>query len=465
MTTKQEFLDQVAASISSYPTAAQFYQARDPRLMASLEAMATMLAMASMERDVQSMEQFTKARDVTVLADASIKGVLPFGTPTKNQITITNTTATAFTVLTGRVLLDTQGRPHIVDQGATVPASGSATVTTWQQSSRTFNHTVSASQPFYLIPVAAPENERKIVKIQVKLGATEFAYVPDFVNVAPGDQMFHLFTDEFRDLYIEFGATTIAGYQPAAGEVFTITVTETEGQIEQAVGSQFTFETATTLAEAGAALTLAAVLQPGADPMDIRTMREVTSYPSIYDPSAVYLGNFDFLLRRQLSPFKFLSVWNEQREEEVRGPDIDNINRLFVSALKDGVAQPTLEAQIVEVIRGADDSYRITFVAAAVVEIPVEITIRLAAVYDTVAVQQQVIGLVLTEYGIDSPFAKRGQGKVQYKRLYDLIENNVPALQDREADMQIAITDAGATLPEQFRYVSPASLTVNVLYG
>ena len=75
MKTKQDFEQVAAAAITDYPLAAQLFQARDQRLLARIGAEAAMLALYSQQQDVAAMEPFTKARDVTVLADAAVKGV------------------------------------------------------------------------------------------------------------------------------------------------------------------------------------------------------------------------------------------------------------------------------------------------------------------------------------------------------------------------------------------------------
>lgn len=463
--TKKDFQDKIAAEISNYPTAAQFFQARDPRLLASLDAMAAMLALLSSEQEVAAFEPFTKARDMTVLADAAVKGVLPFGKPQRVQIAVVNANTTPYTINTGRRILDTQGRVYVVDTGVTIPASGSAMITAYQQAERSFDHTVSVSQPFYMVEVPEPDAGLYVASVRViSADGEEFEYIPDFVNIEVGQLTFHLLSDEQRRLYIEFGASAIAGYQPQAGEVLTVIVQDTEGAVELAVGSKFAFEYSGSLFENKITMTLDSVLSPGAAPMDIATLREVTSYPSTYDESAVYLGNFDFLVRRQLSPFRFLSVWNEQREEEVRGPNVDNINTLFVAALKDGVDQTTLEGQIEEVIWTADDSYKIAHVAVNEEAIPVTITAYVQAVYDFEAVKSQIREIVLAQYGRDSAWAKRGQGRILYKRIYDRLVSSVQALQGEGSDLQVAVTDPpGSIMPEDFRYVSEASLTINVL--
>lgn len=464
MKTKAEFERAMVDAISAYPAASLYYQVRDPRLLAALSANAAMLAMLSTEQDVASMEPYTKARDMTVLADAAVKGVLPFGSPTVARIKIENAGAGAVQVTAGRRLRDTQGRIWTVTVGGTAPPAGSALIEAEQVSLSSFDHVVGAPRGFYRIDVPQPENGH-IVSVRLA-GATAgaFEYVAGFVNVSPGDKVFHLATDEKRRLYIQFGSSDSVGYQPAGGESFTVTTSETEGAITLSATSLFTFQYSASVYESAAKMSLVEVLSPGADPMDIATMREVCSYPSTYDNNAVYLGNYDFLVRRNLSPFKFLSIWNEQREEEVRGPNQDNINALFIAARKTGVEAATLQTQIRRIIEGADDALRLKFVEIIDIEIVVKITIFAQSVYDFAAVKQDAIDLVLANYGEDSAWAKRGEAVIRYKDLYDALTNDIQALGDRNSDLRVEVVNVDvAPNPEQFRRVTASSLTVNVV--
>lgn len=464
MKTKSDFQAAIAAEISNYPVAAELYRARDPRLLAPLDAMAAMLAMAGAEQDVAAAEPFTKARDVTVLADATAKGVLPFGLATRLTVLVENAGAADFSLATGRRLLDSQGRIYVVVAGKTIPAAGSETVEMAQESERRFDHTVTVTQPFYQIEVPAPAEGSAITGVRViDAENTEFAYRPEYVNVAPGAKVFHLQSDERQRIMVEFGAQDLAGYAPQAGETFTVVVTDTDGAVTIAAGSQFAFEYSASVAEAGIKVTMGAVLRAGRGALDVPTLRKVSSYPSIYDTSAVYLGNFDFLVRRNLSPFQFLSVWNEQVEEEVRGASVTNVNTLFVAALKAGIDGDELFEEIKALILAADDSYKVKKVAVIETAIPIQITAKIHAVYDFQQVKQQITELVLREYGRDSEFAKIGQNRVLYRRIYSLLTANVPALQGERADLQVVVDDTAITIPpEQFRYVSEASLTVTV---
>jgi len=461
--TRLEFQEAIAGVVSDYPSVAALYRAGDPLLLAQLNSMAAILAMMSAEQDVAAAEPFTKARDMTVLADAVVKGVLPFGKPATVVLTVSNANpSTPVTILTGRHLLDTQGRKYTVTVGATIAGGGTGEVTAIQRELDQFNHTVTIGTPFYKIPI--PSSDLLVESIQLTNVTTSanFAYKKDFMNVGAGDEVFHLESDINRRINVVFGIADIAGYQPVATEVFTVQVYRTEGYFELGLGSPFEFETIAGPADARISMVLSEMAS-GSDPMSVTALREVCSYPSLYDTSAVYKGNFDFLIRRNLPSLRFLSVWNEQKEEEVRGASLDNINTLFVTALKDGVSQPLLESEITAIIKDADDSYKIQFVTVDEQAITAEITAYIAPVYDSAEVTSAIQDVVLAEFGPDSPFAKRGGKRVNNKHLITKLADSIHALQDVLSDVTATITEpVGPLLPESYRYINSGSLTIVV---
>ena len=344
-----------------------------------------------------------------------------------------------------------------------MPANGNAIIEVTQRSESTFTHSVTVSEAFYRIPVPAPE-VGYITDIRVADdNGSLFTYTPEFTNIELDAQIYHLESDENRQISVVFGARSIGGYQPAIGDLFNVTVVTTEGEISLSAGSPFVFEHATTIAESGAKLTLTAVQATGSNPLDVSALREVTNYPALYDRSAVFLGNFDFLVRSTLPPFRFLSVWNEQREEEVRSAVQGNINCLFVAAKKDGVSDDTLHEQIDQLIKKADNSYRYRRVEVAEVAIPVNITLSVPDVFDRDAVKKQAVEIVLAQYGRESKWAKKGSGRVLIRRITTLLQSNIVACQAEDADIRVSVTDEETILPESYRYISAASLVVSVV--
>ena len=455
-TSKDQFIQDAVDEISSYPAIAQRFQIGDPFVTQHLAAFAAMFSDLSNQIELTSGEVYLKARDATILADAAVKGVLPFATPAIASITLKNEGGGAVKVIAGRVLVDQAGRYWQVLAGTTVLPGAIGTITAKQVTVRTVVHQVAQNVPFYSVELDDPE-----VGHIAEVVVTGFAYSPEFCNVSPGDAVYNIKSDENQVLSLVFGVAGVAGTQPAAGSNLNLSIYDTEGEISLTQGMTFTFEY-TNPGDDAVTLTLLDVTQAGAAPMDLVTMAEVCSYPGIYNESGVYLSNFDHLVRKKVTPLTFLSVWNEAREEAVRGANLDNINTIFVASRRDGTADATLQAQIASVIRDADDSYKIRHVPVVEIVIPLELTLEIPSTYDAAAVIQTARALILAKYGRSAAWAKRGSARILEKDLHELLRSNVPALAQRLAEITVDVIGTSATvLPEQFRYVTEESLVIN----
>lgn len=456
--TKDELMQAAVNEITNYPTIALRYQIGDPLILQGLASISAMLADLSNQVEVTAGEPFTKARDVTVRSDAAVKGILPFGTPSIGIIKVTNNALSSIKVLAGRSVQDAAGRYWLVMGGINLMPGEFGFMTAKQVRQRSFTHVVGAYLPFYPVVLAEPE-VGYIASVQV----AGFELSTDFSNTADGDRVYNIKSDENSELSLQFGIAGLSGYQPAVGEVISVTIQDTEGEVSLSAGQKYYFEYTSDAAEAMVTMELVEVSQAGANPMDIATMREVCSYPGIYDDSAVFNSNFDYVVRRSISPVTFLSIWNEAKEELVRGASVDNINTLFVAARKLGTAKAVLQAQISAVIKRADDSYKIKFVDVIDVVVPMAITVAIPSVYDAAAVMQEVRTLLLNEYGPSSAWSKRGEAQILEKDIYTLLEQ-VVALSARRGNLVIdSIGDDSEVLPEHYRYITTESLTINAV--
>lgn len=460
---KPDFLLALESAIASRPAAADAYRAGDPRLLAMTDAVATMFAMLSQQIDAAEAEAFLKARTGTILADAALKGVLPLAKPAKVTIAVANPGTASVTLAAGRAVLDAKGRRYTVDGSATVPAGGSANVTATQATTRTVTRTIEASMPFMELEVPPSEDGGFLAGIDVAEGGAAFTYSPDFTNVEPGQRVFHVETDERRRVFLRFGAEGISGYQPAAGEVLTITVRECSGAVDVEADDLFVLEYVLSPDDALLTLTLSALDVTGSGPPDTETLRVLSRYQALHDSNAVFLADFDFLLRRQLAGVRFLSVWNEQVEEAVRGANVGNMNRLFVAYDIVGQSPAASEAQIRSIVARADDSYVVTFVPVRLLQVPVTVTAQVAAVHDPADVEAQIRQVLLAQYGQTSAAASRGMSKTfRMQALNAALKAGVAALQDQVSDFTVTVGATPPALPEDFRYFSSAAMSVVV---
>jgi hypothetical protein len=86
-----------------------------------------------------------------------------------------------------------------------------------------------------------------------------------------------------------------------------------------------------------------------------------------------------------------------------------------------------------------------------------------ARIYDPGAVAAQIKSALLGQYGQTSADARKGMMRPRVRTIFDLLKNNVPALADEGSEFAVTLPDIpGGLFPEQFRYMTEASMTVTV---
>jgi len=486
MLTKADFQAAIRDSIAAYPAIAPLYQAGDPRVMQHLDAMATMMAMLSAQIEVAQSEPFEKTRDATVLADAAMRGIVRKGTPSRVRVRVVNTGSDAFTVESGRTLLDSSGLPWRVETASSVPAGGEATFEASQISAHAVQHVVNGSEPFYAIPIPAPDDDSHLCAIAVSDADGTYEYRDRYVNTEAGERVFHVEADDRQQVYVRFGFDGVVGVQPHDGQHITLTVFTTAGEVSPSYDSPFSFEYLGSPLEAAIELRMDALLAAGQNPIPMSVLRDLARYPSVYDNNAVFLGEFDFLVRRKFPNLQFLSVWNESAEEQARGPSMDNINALYVACLsseggeqvlaEDDPNTPVAPARIANdtltqtqrdiraAILASDDSYRVYFVTPVRSKIRMTVRALVSTSYMASDVRQKIAEALLAEFGIHSATSRRGRQRPLYQRIYALLRQKVAALSDGEADLTVSIVEPESLLarPEMWRYLDADSLNVQV---
>lgn len=483
MYTREEFVKKaIEASVAKYPAVAALVKAGDPRVMQQIEAMATMLEMYSMQLEVAQAEPFEKSRDSTVMADAAMRGLIPKSVPATVEIEISNASPDVVEVGQGRRVMDSQGRSYRAEQSATVQPGGVASFAAVQLYDKSQVHTVTGSRPFYEVPVELADDDSGLCGLSVSDSRGAYEYRERYVNTAAGERVYHIEVDERRRVYVRFGQDGVVGTQPIDGTEITLTGFYSMGAADFTAGEQVAFEALKSPAESLVEMSLSAVLSGGQNPPNMQTLRELSRYPSVYNHNAVFLGEFDFLVRRHFPSLQFLSVWNEQVEESVRGMSLDNINALFIACLSDVGAEPVLDSpaepieitslsatqqQIKNKIKEADDSYRVRFYSAVRKEIGVQVSASVASSYSEDVVASQIRDAILEKFGESAAQSRRGQSAPLYQQIYQILHEKVPALKVGRADLRVFIDDEALSdpRPELWRYVSSASLQIGVTAG
>jgi len=483
MLLREDFQKAIESSVARYPAVGALVKAGDPRILQHLDAMATMLGMYSAQLEVATAEPFEKTRDSTVLADAAMRGIIRKSTPARVQIAVTNAGTAAFRVDGGRSLVDSAGRLLRVEVSIDVAPGASAMLVAQQLYQKTVEHRVAGSAPFYAIPIADSDDDSTLCGVAVADVDGSYEYRERYVNTLPGERIYHIEADERQRLYVRFGQDAVVGVQPLEGAQIDVTSYYSMGNVEFKAGSPVAFEAMGAPEESLIDMRVDSVLAQGQDPLPMDILRELAKYPSIYNHNAVFLGEFDFLVRSNFPALRFLSVWNESIEERVRGPKLENVNTLFVACLSEAggeevleqlpgqliapakVAVPTGTQDAIRAkIKAADDSYKVVFYTPVRAKISVAIAATIPTSYDVTAVELQIRRALLDGFGEHAAASRRGQNLPLYQQVYKLLKDRVPALQVGRADLQVMINDPpqDAGRPELWRYVADDTLTVTV---
>ena len=486
MLTKQDFMDAALANIDQYPALAMLQRVGDPRIEQHLGAIATMLSMLSQQMEAATMEAFSKTRPATVLADAAMRGIVPRAKSARVRLSVENPGAEPLDFPSDYVLLDSTGSPYRLETPLSVPAGGVESVVARQGESRVVSHTVRESVPFYAIEVPAAEDGSYLSTIDVYDAQGAYRWANQYNNIEPGERVFHIEVDDRQRVYVRFGFADVVGVQTSNGAQLNLVIGYCRGDVVPEAGASFAPEYVNSPLEGRAKFSVRELIQRGQNPIGLEVLRDLARYPSVYSESAVFLGEFDFLVRKNFPSLQFASVWNESAEEAVRGASLDNINTLFVACLgadgqeqvvrqapgtfaqaqliEDGLLTP-LQQSIKSVILAADDSYKVRFYTPVISEIPLTVNARVAGSYRPGDVRQQIIAQLVKAYGPLSDATRSGYFVPLYQQVYRLLRDGVPALMDGAGDPDWTITIADSQdvpRPELWRYVTEQSLSVSV---
>ncbi len=463
--TKNDFYTKAMQSLSSYPALAARVQAGDVTITQQIGAISHMLAELSWQIGVGEVEPWTKARDSMVLAEATAKGIMPYASAPKWSVNIKNNSDVSNTISAGRRLLDNKGKTWVVTDGLTILPGELGAVTVEQRESKVISHEVTIQGNFYQIEIPPLDLDQYLISVDVVRSSDQmkFKKVERFNNVEPNELVYHIGADETMRLWVEFGLAGVAGYIPMVGEKFEIILHYTQGPATLESAAPFSFEYSyNTDVDRQTELFALSMVFSGGLPFSIPEMREMVNFPSLHDENAVFLSEYQFLITRHLSPFVFLSVWNEELEEDIRGANVANINHLFVSFIKSGADVTEIQARIREIVRIADNSLRVKFVDTAEKTIPMTINLRLSSLHDEESVKAKIRDLILLMYGRNSVFARRGRVRINWQATAKKIKESIVELQDNVSDFSLMVDeDDSKVKPEEFRYVSVESLSIN----
>lgn len=471
MLTPNDFELRLIAALDD-PAILSRYQAGDPLVVQSLRAHAQYLSLLSADIDRAIIEPFIKSKDRTIIADATNKGILPVATPARHQLAVINHGTSTVSLSAGRIVEDGNGgRPWRLLESLTVAAGQTGTVTVEQSTLRNVVVTPGESLPFWRVGLQLQDSQFLASIAVVDAENLPYRLCPRWMNTTPGEAAYCITMDAMNNLFVEFGDSDRAGRTVIAGEAFTISLTETYGEVESDRLRDAALKQIVVPAESRLKMAFVAggVLRGGSDPLNIAQLRQLASYPALYDENAVFLGNFDFLVRSKfMDRAQYIAVWNEVVQDRLYGASWQDINHLHLAVVaKNPAEQATLQQDIAALIGRADSLFDGRVIVHAVAENPYPLTItgQLAAVHDLDAVMAQIKGLLVERYGRGKLSVSRwNSAGINLQEVSTLIRGQIAAFQDRISDFSVTGPDlqANPIKPHQWAYLTPGSITINL---
>lgn len=467
MLTQTDFETRLLATLTD-PEIIERYRAGDPLVLQQTKALAAYLTFFLQDVEVATLEPFIKTRDRSIIADATNKGILPIGTPCQYTLEVINRAANAITLSQGRLIEDNSGgRPWRLMQSVTVAVGQTGEVLVEQSEYREIQYTAPTAEAFHRLKIDL-RDDLSLANISVRDNEAptpnQYALKIRWMNAAPLDYAVNVTTDSLRRIFVEFGDDNRAGRTVQANQDFTIGILETYGDVDVSRLKDASLLDVLTLDEQRVSVRFKSggLVRQGADPLSVSQLRLLASYPALYDENAVFLGNFDYLVRQKfMSRAHFISVWNENIHERNYGVTWADINHLHLAVVaKNPAEQATLVAEIGQLIGRADSLYDGKVINNTVVEKPYQVAItgRLAAVHDLDAVKAQIKGLLVDKYGRTTLSASRWiVNGFNTQEMASLIRNNIVAFQDRISDFSIAV-QVGTNKPHEWVFVTETSI-------
>lgn len=486
MLTRDQFYDAAVAGTDNYPTLSTLYQTNDPALIRNLRALASMLAMMSANAEIAQNEPFIKSRAATVLADSAMRGIVRKSMPARAKLLVSNSSDASVTIDSARIMSDADGRPWRVETSLTLAPEAKGYIEATQIETLTLTHQVAESTPLYAIHIPDADDSSTLCSLDVIDSDGFFEWRHEYINVWPGERVFHVESDDRLQAYVRFGIDGTAGWQPPIGHAINVLVSYSFGDVTLPPYTPFAFDYLASMNESLVDISFSEMLVRGQDPISLSALRDLASYPALYDDNAVFLGEFDYLVRKRFySSIRFLSVWSETAEERVRGVDIRNMNKLFVAIVGGSgaeqaldetnpaspthpqvITQPTaFQDEIKRKILAADDSYRVVFYTPVKVPIVVRIWARISTSYIRSDVIAKIRETVLANYGEGAIATRRNRGGLQHIKIAELLKASVDALgAGGRTDLNVQLDGdvSDESRPELWRFVTPSSLTVEV---
>lgn len=259
---------------------------------------------------------------------------------------------------TGRVslgsfqpFLSDQQLYYAIDEPVVLEPGASGSVGITQIEGATYTFAIDEEKPFfeYLFP-AEITSRLYAYTVYLDLGDGYKPWTPSygFQNIYAGTHAFDEFYSHTDRIGVRFG-NGIFGLIPPVGTPVKIEAWLTDGETLLVEGQDLTLVGSLT-DFSGAAVdvvaTVTTAISGGTSGEDTEELRANLHYWSIYNRKLVWKNDYVYYVRRAFPDISWINVWGEKEAELAYGPNLDFVNKIFVSAHADGWPDADLETAV-----------------------------------------------------------------------------------------------------------------------
>lgn len=299
-------------------------------------------ALWRIERLNQEFFISTALNKSSILAHAEDREYVPRKrVPSSGTIRVTNNGPATVALPIYTVFESSAQLSYVTTQAVVIAAAAYADVPVEQKTAYTLETRASAEKAFYEV-LLPKEDSDKLASFTVEVnqgdGFTPWAYARLFQNAYSYSQVYDEFYNHMGQTGVRFG-NGIFGQKPLLNAGIKVEYWLTEGATTLLSGQPLDI-VGEVLDNAGNPVDLLVVSQTildgGGEAEDIEEIRTNLHYWPTYNGKLVWDNDYEFYIRKNLANITWVNCWGEQEQEAVTGFDVQNINKIFVSAYATG---------------------------------------------------------------------------------------------------------------------------------
>ena len=285
------------------------------------------------DRSAQKLYSATALAESTVRAMVQDAGYVPrFPKPFKAKLTITNKNDVGgpnINYAVGQEIISETDNIFVLFEPVISLAPGDSVVVEAHQEIKEEINAISDGGKFQEFSIGIPD----IHKLEVYVDDVLWNYADTLVSVDETSQIYLISLIFSGDLIVRFG-DNVFGLIPVVDSALKFVIYHTSGSLGN-LQTGAKLDEYNVVSANNVDIELSVVILQGSD---LETVQEMAKSLSFFEKSKGALGwdsDYVFSIFQGFPETIWANVWGESKQEEVEGPNIDNINIVFVSAYRE----------------------------------------------------------------------------------------------------------------------------------